>query len=160
MPKIAVYPGSFDPITNGHLDIVKRALKICDSLVIAVVENPPKTTLFSVRDRISMLKDAVSGLERVEIDSFHSLLVDYVQKKRAHIIIRGLRAVSDFEYELQMALMNRKLNSSVDTVFLMTDEPYSSLSSSLVKEIVRLGGNATDLISPFVAKKLQKKLLR
>jgi pantetheine-phosphate adenylyltransferase len=157
MTKIAVYPGSFDPITYGHLDIIKRGLQIFDGLIIAVLNNPHKKTLFSTADRVKMLKTVVSGLSRVEVTSFDGLLVDFVIAQKARVIIRGLRAVSDFEYELQMALMNRKLAKTVDTIFLMPAEPYTYLSSSLVKEIVARGGRAAKFVPPLVEQELRRK---
>jgi len=158
--KLAIYPGTFDPITNGHLDIVKRALKLFDRLIIAIGENPAKKALFTLEERIFMINEAIKDLpERnvIEVDSFSGLLVDYAKRKGAIAIIRGLRAVSDFEYELQLALMNRKLSNSIDTVFLMPSLKWIFLSSSIIKEAARFGGDVSDLVPPIVAQKLKEK---
>ncbi|MDD5131772.1 MAG: pantetheine-phosphate adenylyltransferase [bacterium] len=157
MTKIAVYPGSFDPVTYGHLDIAKRATNIFDHLIIAVTSNQAKKTLFSITERVEMLKAVTKQMPKVEVRSFNGLLVEFVKEHQAKVIIRGLRAVSDFEYELQMALMNRKLESAVDTVFLMPAEPYTYLSSSVVKEIMSKGGQAAQFLPPFVEQKLRQK---
>lgn len=138
--KIGIYPGSFDPITNGHLDIIERGLKICDKLIIALLYNPNKKSFFSVEERIEQIKIATKNNPNIEVDSFTGLLTDYAKSKNARIIIRGLRAVSDFEYEFQMALMNKKLHSDMETIFLMTSPKNSYLSSSLVKEIASHNG--------------------
>jgi pantetheine-phosphate adenylyltransferase, bacterial len=138
--KIAVYPGSFDPVTNGHMDIIVRSSKIFDKLIVAVAKNRNKTPLFTVEERMELLKKAVDGLQNVEVDHFEGLLVDFMRKKNAKVIVKGLRAISDFEYEFQMALMNRKLEPEVETVFMMTNYQYSFLSSSIVKEVGTLGG--------------------
>ena len=158
MKKTAVYPGSFDPITNGHLDIIERAVSIFDKLIIAVLENPRKSSLFSVEERIAMIRDAVSEKKLpVQIDSFSGLLIDYLKKKKARVIIRGLRAVSDFEYEFQLALMNRNLDGNIETVFLMTDEVNSYLSSNIVKEVAALGGDISKFVTPLVKEELYRK---
>ncbi len=157
MTKIAVYPGSFDPVTYGHLDIANRATNIFDHLIIAVTSNQAKKTLFSITERVEMLKVVTRHLPKIEVISFDGLLVEFVMEHKAKVIIRGLRAVSDFEYELQMALMNRKLESAVDTVFLMPAEPYTYLSSSVVKEIVSKGGNAAEFLPLLVEHKLRQK---
>ncbi|MDD5259166.1 MAG: pantetheine-phosphate adenylyltransferase [bacterium] len=157
MSKIAVYPGSFDPVTYGHLDIAKRATNIFDHLIIAVTNNQSKKTLFSIKERVEMIKTVTKQMSKVEVQSFDGLLVEFVKVHKAKVIIRGLRAVSDFEYELQMALMNRKLESAVDTVFLMPAEPYTYLSSSVVKEIMSKGGNAAQFLPLFVEQKLRQK---
>ena len=158
--KIAIYPGTFDPITNGHLDIVKRALKFFDKLIIAIGENPAKNPLFTVEERIFMINEAIKDFperELIQVESFSGLLVDYAKKKGAIAIIRGLRAVSDFEYELQLALMNRKLSNTIDTVFLMPSLRWIFLSSSIIKEATKLGGDVSDLVPPIVAQKLKEK---
>jgi pantetheine-phosphate adenylyltransferase len=157
MPKIALYPGSFDPITNGHLDIVKRSLSLFDKIIIAVNDNPPKGFLFNTKERVKMVKEVLNTFSNIEVESFQGLLVHYAEKKGARFIIRGLRAVSDFEYEFQMDLMNRKLNPHIETVYLMTDQKYSYLSSSVVKEIARLDGCTKDLVPDLVGRKLSEK---
>ncbi len=160
MKKIAVYPGSFDPVTNGHIDLIKRALGIVDELVVAVVENPEKKPLFSVEERKKMLEEVTKDLENVRIDSFHGLLVNYAQKIGAKTIIRGLRAISDFEYEFQMALMNRKLNMEIETVFMMPSAKYSYLSSSMIKEVVSFAGSLCELVPKVVEERLKEKLAK
>ena len=156
--RIAVYPGSFDPVTNGHLDVLKRAVKIFDKVIIAVGDNPDKKALFSVEERMEMLEIVTKDIENVEIDSFSGLMIDYAKKKGASAIIRGLRAVSDFEFEFQRALMNRNMNDDIETVFIMTAENYCYLNSGIVKEMVRFGGRAKGLVPIEVEKRLQKKL--
>lgn len=155
--KKAVYPGSFDPITNGHFDIIQRGLKIFDNILIAVLENPKKKPLFSTQERISMIKETFAGYKNIEVKAFHGLLVEFAKKNKAKIVIRGLRAVSDFEYEFQMALMNRKLNPEIETFFMMPSVSYSFLSSNLAKEIFMLGGCLKDLVPSQVEKKLREK---
>jgi len=157
--RIAVYPGSFDPVTNGHIDVIKRAVQLFDHVVVAVIENPGKKALFSADERMEMLKAVTTGISSIEISRFGGLLVDYVKKKRASIIIRGLRAVSDFEYEFQMALTNRKLAPDIETVFLMPAEAYTYLSSSIVKEVVNLKGRVKGLVPREVEERLRRKLL-
>lgn len=157
--KIAVYPGSFDPVTNGHIDVIKRAIQLFDQVIVAVIENPAKKAVFSVDERMDMLRVVTRGLSGVVVSHFGGLLVDYVRKKRAKVIIRGLRAVSDFEYEFQMALTNRKLASSIETVFLMPAEAYTYLSSSIVKEVVSLNGNVKGLVPRQIEARLRRKLL-
>lgn len=157
MSKIAIYPGSFDPITNGHLDIIKRARSLFDKVIIAVNNNPLKTFLFTAQERVEMIKELFNVSEGIEVESFRGLLVQYAKKKGARFIIRGLRALSDFEYEFQMDLMNRKLNPGIQTIYLMTNQRYSYLSSGIIKEIVRLGGSAEGLIPDSVEKKLLEK---
>lgn len=154
---VAIYPGSFDPITNGHLDIIERGSKIFDRLIVAVLKNPNKKSLFTIEERIEMIRDAVSHLDNVEVDHFSGLLVDFARKRNAKIIIKGLRAVSDFEYELQMALMNKKLYKDIETVFIMTSTKYSFLSSSIVREVASFGGCVKDLVPPAVEEKLREK---
>lgn len=157
MSKIAIYPGSFDPITNGHLDIIKRARSLFDKVIIAVNNNPLKTFLFTAQERVEMIKELFNVSEGIEVESFQGLLVQYAKKKGARFIIRGLRALSDFEYEFQMDLMNRNLNPGIQTLYLMTNQRYSYLSSGIIKEIVRLGGSAEGLIPDLVEKKLLEK---
>ncbi len=153
--RIGVCPGSFDPVTNGHLDIITRASKMFDKVIVAVLNNSGKNSLFTVEQRIEMLKSSCAGFENVEIDGFSGLLIDFMKMKNANVIIKGLRAVSDFEYEMQMALMNRKLNPDIETVFLMTGNKYSYLSSSMVKEIGRLGGCIHGLVPELVEQELK-----
>ena len=154
--RIAVYPGSFDPPTNGHIDIISRASKLFDKVIIAITDNPEKKSTFSIDERKEMLSESTKEFNNVQIDTFNGLLVDYLEKIHADIIIRGLRAVSDFEYEFQFALMNRRLKSKIETVFLIPDESYTYLSSSIVKEIAALGGDIKSLVPEAVAKKLKK----
>jgi len=157
MFRTAIYPGSFDPPTNGHFDIIKRASRLFDHLIVAVAVNPTKSSFFSVEERGAMLKEIVRNYENIEIDNFDGLLVDYAEKVGAIAIIRGLRAHSDFEYEFELALMNRHLNSAVDTIFMMTDEHYSFIRSSLVREVARLGGDISDKVPSVVEKYLKNK---
>ena len=144
--RIAVYPGSFDPITHGHLDVIERSSRVFDKLIVAVVKNRSKAPLFSVEERMDQINRSVKGLTNIEVDHFDGLLVDFVTAKGAQVIVKGLRAISDFEYEFQMALLNRKLQPQIETMFLMTNHKYSYLSSSMVKEIAGLGGNIQDLV--------------
>jgi pantetheine-phosphate adenylyltransferase len=155
--KTAIYPGTFDPITNGHLDIIRRGLKLFDRLVVAIVTNGSKSPLFTVEDRLEMLRETLRDIPGVEVDSFDGLLVDYVSEKGADTILRGLRAVSDFEYEFQMALMNRKLAKNIQTVFLMTGLRWIFISSSIIKEASQFGGDTSDLVPECVFKKLKEK---
>lgn len=155
--KIGVYPGSFDPITHGHLDIIKRAAVLVETLYVAVVANPNKNPLFSVEERSEMIRREIQGLPNVKVDSFHGLLVEYVKSKGARIIFKGLRAISDFESEFQMALVNRELEPSVDTLFLMTSPHYAFLSSSVIKQVISLGGEAKGMVSDFVARRMKEK---
>lgn len=157
MEKKAIYAGSFDPITNGHVDIIERGLKIFDRILIAILENPKKRPLFSTKERKAMVEEIFSNEEKVEIQSFHGLLVDFTRKNNAKIIIRGLRAISDFEYEFQMALMNNKLDPEIETFFMMPNIKYSFLSSKLVKEVSMLGGSLQGLVPVQVEKKLKEK---
>ncbi len=154
---IGIYPGSFDPITYGHLDIIQRSLKLFDRLIVAVLSNPRKKPLFTVEERIEMIRDSVHDIPNVEIDSFSGLLVDFAKLKKARVIVKGLRAVSDFEYELQMALMNKKLDERIETIFIMTNSKYSYLSSSVVKEVSSLGGCVATVVPPLVEKRLKQK---
>jgi pantetheine-phosphate adenylyltransferase len=156
----AVYPGSFDPLTNGHLDLIERSLRIFDELIVAVVTNPAKTALFSDEERVDIIRDATRHLGHLEIMVFEGLLVDFVTKVGARAIVRGVRAVSDFEYEFQMALMNRKLREEIETVFLMPHEAYSYISSRLIKEVAAHGGSVVGLVPPGVEKRLAEKFRR
>jgi pantetheine-phosphate adenylyltransferase len=156
-PSLAVFPGSFDPITNGHLDIVDRGLAVFDRVRMAILVNAEKKPLFSVEERVAIIREVYRGNPRVEVDTFSGLLVDYAQRVGASVIIRGLRAISDFEYEFQMALMNRRLNPRIETVFMMPAESYSYLSSRLVKEVFQLGGRVSDLVPPVVERRLREK---
>jgi pantetheine-phosphate adenylyltransferase len=156
MQVTVVYPGTFDPFTNGHIDLVRRALRIFPRLVVAVARNPHKSPLFAVEERLAIIQEAIGGLGGVEIDTFDDLTVDYVRKKGAQVILRGVRAVSDFEAEFAMALMNRKISEDVETVFLMPNQAYTYLSSRLVKEVALLGGNVDDLVPPLASKLLKE----
>ncbi|RLC27173.1 MAG: pantetheine-phosphate adenylyltransferase [Deltaproteobacteria bacterium] len=153
----AIYPGTFDPITNGHLSIVKRALEIFDKLIIAILHNPHKKPLFSIEERIHIIKEVLKDTPNVEVDTFDGLLVDYAVLKKSNVILRGLRALSDFEYEFQMALMNRKLRREVQSIFLMTDYKWFYTSSTIVKEAASLGGNIRGLVPDLVEQKLKEK---
>jgi len=157
MKRIAVYPGTFDPVTNGHIDLVERSLRIFDIVIVAVAENPKKIPLFSLEERISLFKRVTKKYKRVVIEGFDGLLVDYVKQKKAAGIIRGLRAVSDFEYEMQMALMNRRLDNSIETVFLMPNVEYSFITSTIVREAASYGGDVSSLVPRVVVEKLNKK---
>jgi pantetheine-phosphate adenylyltransferase len=156
--RTAIYPGSFDPMTNGHLDVVQRAAKLFDRVVVAVATNEGKHPLFTAAERMQLVKDAVADLPNVEADSFGGLLVEYVAAKKARAIVRGLRAVSDFEFEFQLALMNRKLDENIETIFMMPKDTYTFLSSRIVKEIARLGGDVSQFVPPNVQIALKKKL--
>jgi pantetheine-phosphate adenylyltransferase len=153
----AIYPGSFDPLTNGHLDLIERGSKIFHELVVAILRNSEKEPLFDIPERCEMLMEATARWPNVRIDTFSGLLVDYVVEQKANAVLRGIRAISDYEYELQMALMNRKLNASVETIFMMPAETYSYLSSRLVKEVFRLGGSVAALVPPEVEERLYNK---
>ncbi len=155
--KIAVYPGSFDPITNGHVNLAERALVLFDKLIVAVAHNPNKAALFSVEERLEMIQAALKNDPRIRVASFQGLLVDFVEKQGAHVIIRGLRALSDFEYEFQMTLMNRKLNRKVDTIFLMTGFKWFYTSSKIIKEAASLGGSVRGLVPDIVHQRLKEK---
>ncbi|MFQ5735709.1 MAG: pantetheine-phosphate adenylyltransferase [Thermodesulfobacteriota bacterium] len=154
---IGVYPGTFDPTTRGHLDVIERGLKLFDHLIVAVAEGFSKSTLFDVDERLEILAHEVRNHGNVEVESFDTLLIDYVRKRKAQTVLRGLRVISDFEYEFQMALINRKLDPSVETVFMMTSESYAPVSSRFIKEIARLGGDVTPFVTPWVARKLKDK---
>jgi pantetheine-phosphate adenylyltransferase len=156
--RTAIYPGSFDPLTNGHLDVMQRAAKLFDRVVVAVAKNEGKHPTFTLEERVGLVKQAVKHLPNVEADSFDRLLVDYVVGKQAQVIVRGLRAVSDFEFEFQLALMNRKLNENIETIFMMPKETYTFLSSRIVKEIARLGGDVSSFVPVHVQAALREKL--
>jgi len=155
---IAIYPGSFDPVTNGHLDLIGRGEKMFDRLIVAVLKNMEKEPLFTVPERVDMLREVTKPFRNVEVDVFQGLLVDYARKRDAAVILRGIRAVSDYEYELQMALMNRKLEPRLETVFMLPGESYSYLSAKLVREIAQLGGPLTGLVPPLVEQRIKTKL--
>jgi pantetheine-phosphate adenylyltransferase len=157
-PILAIYPGSFDPVTNGHLDLIERGAKIFDQLVVAVLRNLEKDPLFTLPERIEMLREVTRPCSNVEVDVFDGLLVDYARRRNARVILRGIRAVSDYEYELQMALMNRKLEPQIETVFMLPAEAYSYLSSRLVREIARLGGPVQGLVPSIVEQRLRAKV--
>jgi pantetheine-phosphate adenylyltransferase len=154
----AIYPGSFDPLTNGHLDLVERGSKIFDELVVAILRNPEKAALFTLEERIEMLETMTSQYKNVRVDTFDGLLVEYAAGQKAQAVLRGIRAISDYEYELQMALMNRKLSPELETVFMMPAEAYSYVSSRLVKEIFRLGGSVSGLVPKMVEERLHRKV--
>jgi pantetheine-phosphate adenylyltransferase len=157
MQRIAIYPGSFDPVTNGHIDIVKRGLKLFDKIIVAILHNPGKQSLFTIQERLDMLKESMADIDQIEFDTFDGLLVDYAQRRKAQAVLRGMRAVSDFEYEFQLALMNRKLKREVETVFLMTGLRWIFTSSSIIKEAARFGGNISDMVPPGVNRRLKAK---
>ena len=157
---IAVYPGSFDPPTNGHIDIISRASNIFSKVIVAITHNYNKKHMFCLQDRIEMMKQSVIKMDNVEVQSFSGLLVDYLQKINSFYVIRGLRALSDFEYEFQMALMNRKLNSKIETIFLMPDQEYTFLSSSMIREIAALNGNFKKFVPSPVYKKMHSKVIK
>ncbi|MBN1353295.1 MAG: pantetheine-phosphate adenylyltransferase [Candidatus Omnitrophica bacterium] len=158
MNRKAVYPGTFDPVTCGHLDIIERAAKIYDRVFVSVAHSAEKTPLFSVKERVLMIREATSHLKNVEVEDFEGLVIDYARKKKTRVIIRGLRMISDFEYEFQMALTNRKLADDIETIFMMTRENYAYLSSKLIKEAAVLGADVTGFVPDIVAKRLNKKL--
>ncbi|MCP9447077.1 MAG: pantetheine-phosphate adenylyltransferase [Nitrospira sp.] len=158
--KIGVYPGTFDPITHGHTDIITRSLRVFDIVVVAVAPNPDKHPLFNLAERLEMVKWVTKELKQVEVTSFEGLLVEYVERSGAHAIIRGLRAISDFEHEFQMALVNRKLARNVETVFLMPSEEYSYLSSTIIKDVAKHGGSLTEFLHPEVAQRLRERIKR
>ncbi len=160
MTRTALYPGSFDPVTNGHEDLIRRSLALADRLIVAVAVNAAKTPLFSVEERMALIREVLAGVERVEVRSFDGLLADFAREVGAMMVVRGLRAVSDFEYEFQMALMNRKLNQDLETMFLVPDLNLTFLSSSLVREVARFGGEVSPFVHPVVAKALHKRFGR
>ncbi|MBI4354444.1 MAG: pantetheine-phosphate adenylyltransferase [Candidatus Omnitrophica bacterium] len=156
----AIYPGTFDPVTYGHIDLIKRAIKIFDEVIVAVAHNPGKRPLFSVKERVALLTQATRGLRGVRVDDFEGLVVDYARRKHADVVVRGLRMLSDFEYEFQMALTNRKLSPQIETMFLMPHESYAYLSARLIKEAAELGARLSDFVPPFVEAALQRKLVK
>ncbi len=158
MKRIAVYPGTFDPITFGHIDLIKRAAQLFDQVIVAVAMQPGKEVLFSYKERMAMLEAATKGISRINIQCFDGLLVDYVKKKKARVMLRGLRMISDFEYEFQMALTNRRLGPEIETIYMMPKESYCYLSSKLIKEAASLGANLKDFVPGFVERKLKARL--
>ena len=156
---IAIYPGSFDPPTNGHLDLIERGSKIFDLLVVAILQNPEKNPLFTIQERVEMLRDVTRHCSNVEVETFNGLLVDYAVRRQARVILRGIRAISDYEYEMQMALMNRKLDPNLETVFMMPAVAYTFLSSRLVREVCQLGGDIRSLVPPAVEERLRAKVV-
>ena len=156
---IAIYPGSFDPPTNGHLDLIERGSKIFDLLVVAILQNPEKNPLFTIQERVEMLRDVTQHCSNVEVETFNGLLVDYAVRRQARVILRGIRAISDYEYEMQMALMNRKLDPNLETVFMMPAVAYTFLSSRLVREVCQLGGDIRSLVPPAVEERLRAKVV-
>ncbi len=155
--RLAIYPGTFDPITNGHLDIVERAVQLFDRVTVAVANNSAKMPLFTIAERVDMIRQVTAAFPNVEVDSFTGLLVEYAASRGAQALIRGLRAISDFEYEFQMALVNRKLSNGIATVFLMSHENYTYLNSTIVKEVARFGGEVDSFVSPLVRERLREK---
>ena len=158
MSRTAIYPGSFNPLTFGHLDIIERGSKVFDKMVVAVARNVSKKTIFSIEERVEIIEEVFKNNDKVEVDSFEGLLVDYAKSKGTNIVLRGMRSVSDFEYEMQMAHANKTLDVEIETVFMVTSRKYSHISSSLIMEIVSLGGSAADLVPEIVEKKLKQKL--
>jgi pantetheine-phosphate adenylyltransferase len=155
---VAIYPGSFDPITNGHLDLIQRGSALFGKLIVSILRNEQKAPLFSVEERVEMLREVARDFPNVEVDSFDGLLVDHAAARSATVLLRGIRAISDYEYELQMALMNRRLRPEIETVFLMANEAYSFISSRMVKEVFRLGGHIAGLAPPFVEERMRQRL--
>ena len=158
MSTLAVYPGSFDPLTNGHVDIIMRGARLFDRIIVAILVNQEKAPLFSMAERVEIAKTVFAGHPNVEIDTFHGLLVDYVERRGAQVIVRGLRAISDFEFEFQMALMNQRLNGRIDTIFMMPAEHYTYISSRMIKEVFSLGGQVNGLVPDAVEERLREKL--
>ena len=159
MSVIAIYPGSFDPLTNGHVDIIQRGARLFDRIIVAMLLNLDKSPLFTIPERVEIAREVFEGNAKIEVDTFDGLLVDYARRRQAGVIVRGLRAVSDFEFEMQRALMNRRLNPDVETVFMMPAEPYTYVSSRLVKEVVALGGSVTGVVPAIVERRLREKKL-
>lgn len=158
--RTAIYPGSFDPLTNGHLSLIQRGLKVFDKLIVAIAVNPKKTPLFSVEERRELILGAVNNDPRIEVDDFQGLLVDYAKRRQAYVVLRGLRAVSDFEFEFQLANMNRRLAPDLETVFMMTGEDYFYISSNIVREVASFGGNVEGIVPPNVLEKLKNKFAK
>ena len=158
MSTLAVYPGSFDPLTNGHVDIILRGARLFDRIVVAILVNAEKSPLFSMEERVDIARSVFTDHPNVEVDTFDGLLVDYVERRQAQVIVRGLRAVSDFEFEFQMALMNQRLNSRIETVFMMPAEQYTYISSRLIKEVFKLGGRVNGLVPELVEQRLREKV--
>ena len=158
MPTLAVFPGSFDPLTNGHVDIITRGTRLFDRIIVAILVNAEKQPLFSMEERVEIAREVFKDMPSVEVDTFAGLLVDYVERRKAHAIVRGLRAVSDFEYEFQMALMNQRLNGRIETVFMMPAEQYTYISSRLIKEVFALGGRVHGLVPDMVEERLRTKV--
>lgn len=155
---VAIYPGSFDPITSGHIDVIERGSKMFGRVIVAILQNEGKRPLFTVAERMEMLRESLAGFSGVEVDTFQGLLADYAMAKGARVILRGIRAISDYEYELQMALMNRRLQPGLETIFLPASETFSFISSKLVKEVISLGGNISGLVPPLVENQLRRRL--
>ena len=156
---VALYPGSFDPVTNGHIDIIERASRIFDRLIVAILSNTQKQMLFSVEERMAMIREVTHTMPGVEVDHFDGLLVDYARRRSIHTVVRGLRAVTDFEYEFQMALTNRQLDPEFESVFLMTRNDYAYLSATIVRQVAQFGGSVDQFVPPYIAKKLKEKFL-
>lgn len=160
MSKVAIYPGSFDPLTRGHLNIIERGVKVFDKVVVAVAHNTLKKTIFTLEERVQILNTLFEGRKNIEVDYFEGLLVDYADKRGTNVVLRGMRTVSDFEFELRMALANKMLNPGLETVFMVTDSEFSHISSSVIKEIVSLNGSATHMVPEIVEERLREKLLK
>jgi pantetheine-phosphate adenylyltransferase len=158
MPTLAVYPGSFDPLTNGHVDIITRGARLFDRIIVAILINAEKSPLFTMAERVDIAREVFRNVPNVDVDTFDGLLVDYVEKRQAQVIVRGLRAVSDFEFEFQMALMNQRLNGKIETIFMMPAEQYTYTSSRLIKEVFRLGGRVHGLVPDMVEERLRRKI--
>lgn len=158
--KVAIYPGSFDPFTNGHKNIIERGVKVFDQIIVAVAHNTSKKTVFSVEERVEILNDVFKNRDDVKVDYFEGLLVEYIKKKGTNIVLRGMRTVSDFEFEMQMALANKTLSSELETVFMVTDSEFSHISSSVIKEVISLNGSASHMVPEIVEQRLREKLLK